>query len=390
MFIALFSLAIEAAAVALAWMHHIAGLHTDEAKYLLNIPYPHPPLFRWLIGLNDGWRHQEIFWRIVFATLLLHAVWLIWDMGRMLPKRQRVALCGLWIFSSAVLLQAGSIGMAPITALQALLAIWLLSRPNLLARYPTLPAFLWLSMLFTAYQAVLFAPIIIVLLWRTRTSLLTKGIAFVAPMILLGLYTLINPLAVVAMGFAGTMSTQLPILDFLSRGIRAWLMAGSIVLSVMGVVGLLLGKGWEYILSAALVAAYVFVAYRPYYAILFPPILIAGLVSAPRLLKFGIPLLILQIMLGLFFTWTAPPQVISAARPVGQILRSHDVHGIVLINGAFGHDWQYEMPGRVQRYDTEFITRASAAVCLDVCKGIPRSWQKINETPEVWTVPQTP
>ena len=68
---------LEVYALALAFLQAMSGVRTDEAKYLLNIPYPHPPAARFVLGLTDGWAYQEIFWRIVFATLLVQAVFLV-------------------------------------------------------------------------------------------------------------------------------------------------------------------------------------------------------------------------------------------------------------------------------------------------------------------------
>ena len=63
-------LLLEGYAILLAGMQGVAGVRTDEAKYLLNIPYPHPPFARWIIGQTEWMTYQEMFWRIVFATIL--------------------------------------------------------------------------------------------------------------------------------------------------------------------------------------------------------------------------------------------------------------------------------------------------------------------------------
>ncbi|MBI5156250.1 hypothetical protein HZA45_03180, partial [Candidatus Peregrinibacteria bacterium] len=122
---------LEAYAIILAFLQAMSGVRTDEAKYLLNIPYPHPPAARFLLGLTDGWAYQEFFWRFLFATLLVQAVFLIWSMGKILPRRDRFTLCGVWLFSAAFVAQTGSIMMAELTALQGLVFTWLWIRRDI-------------------------------------------------------------------------------------------------------------------------------------------------------------------------------------------------------------------------------------------------------------------
>jgi hypothetical protein len=91
---------LEFYSFALAGVRHVGGVHTDEAKYLLNIPYPHPPLARWILHWTELIPFQELLWRIVFATLLIQAVFFVWDMARMRTREERFTLCGLWLFST--------------------------------------------------------------------------------------------------------------------------------------------------------------------------------------------------------------------------------------------------------------------------------------------------
>ena len=75
---ALIIIGLEGYALALAWIQSLGGVRTDEAKYLLDIPYPHPPLMRWVLNLTEGFTYQEMLWRMIFATLLVQAVWLVY------------------------------------------------------------------------------------------------------------------------------------------------------------------------------------------------------------------------------------------------------------------------------------------------------------------------
>src|SRR3989338_3526826 len=260
---------LQGFAVLTAMLHTHLGVHTDEAKYLLNIPYPHPPLLRWIMGLTDGWQHQELFWRILFASFLIHGVWLVADMARSLPREKRITVAGLWLFSGALLLQSGTLMMSCITAVQVLFLLWMLSRPEFLRKWSVLVAALWLEMLFTAYQGILFAPLVWVTLQRADVGLQKRLFLFLVPIGLLVLYTLTNPLAIAAMGFVGTMGSGVPLEEFLSRGLRLWLIGGSGVLSILGILGMIRSRHWALLCTLILVTLYCLVSYREYYAILF-------------------------------------------------------------------------------------------------------------------------
>ncbi len=377
---------LQGFAVLLAELHRYLGVHTDEAKYLMNIPYPHPPLVRWILETTDGWQHQELFWRIVFASLLTHGTWLVWDMARKLHKDQRVTLCGLWLFSGAMLLQAGTLFMPTITAVQVLFLCWMLTRKDLLKKWSSLIALLWLEMLFTAYQGILFAPLIYVALLRSEIGQWKRWSVFLVPIALLVLYTPTNPLTVVTTGFVSGMSAGLPIEESITRVLKLWVIGGSAALSILGLYGMVRSRDYALVLTLMLVTAYIFVGFRSYYAILFTPLLIAGLLSAPRLLKSSALLLALQIVAGITIFLYVPFSEMSSARSIGRALLEAGVHGEILIEGSFGHEWQYLMPGPVRRYRPEFIKDASAIVCLDRCTGIDMTtWRRLpGIDEEVW------
>ncbi|MBM3228049.1 hypothetical protein FJZ27_04305 [Candidatus Peribacteria bacterium] len=377
---------LQGFAVLLAELHRYLGVHTDEAKYLLNIPYPHPPLMRWILETTDGWQHQEIFWRIVFASLLTQGTWFVWDMGRKLHKDQRVTLCGLWLFSGALLLQAGTLFMPTITAIETLFLCWILQRIEFLKRWSALIPLLWLEMLFVAYQGILFAPLIFVALRQSGIAPWQRWSAFLIPIGLLALYTPTNPLTIVATGSVSGMSMGMPLEESVARVLKLWVIGGSMALSVLGLYGMVKSKQYPLVLTLMLVTAYIFVGFRSFYAILFTPLLIAGLLSAPKLLKSSAFLLALQIAAGTAIFLYVPFPEYSSARSVGDALRVAGVHGDILIAGSFGHEWQYLMPGPVKRYRPDFTNDAAAIVCLDRCVAIDRqAWQRFPQTTEeVW------
>lgn len=374
---------LQGFAILTAMLHQHLGLHTDEAKYLLNIPYPHPPLMRWLMGLTDGWQHQELFWRIVFASCLVHGVWLVADMARQRSRKEQLTLSGLWLFSGALLLQSGTLLMATITAVEALFLCWLLTRPELLQRWSILIAALWLEMLFVAYQGILFAPLVWMALRRSDLSLWKQIAALIFPVILLIFYTLSNPLAVAALGLIGGMGRGVPPDVFVSRSLKLWLIGGSGVLSVLGFVGAIRTRHWALLLTLMLLSTYSAVSYREYYAILFAPVFIAGAVQFRRVASPAFSLS-LQVVIGVLLFLYIPFASLSNARSIGEALNRAGIAGPVLIKGSFGHEWQYLMPGPVTPYREKFMPEAKIVVCLEECGDLPKEWRKLNAEEEVW------
>jgi hypothetical protein len=185
---------LECYALLLAVVQEHNGVRTDEAKYLLDIPYPHPPLARWFFSLFDGFTWQEFFIRALVATFMVQAAWIVWDMARSLNRSGKIAVAVLWLGSAAFVLQVGTVMMAPLTALQALVFLWILSLPK--ERLPGMPAmgFLWFATLFTALQGALLAPIVFAALRLRGASWKQVALYLGAPLVLVGLYALGNPL----------------------------------------------------------------------------------------------------------------------------------------------------------------------------------------------------
>lgn len=375
---------LELYALILASMRFLGGVHTDEAKYLLNIPYPHPPLARFMLHLTDGWPGQEFFWRLVFATLLVQAVWLLLTLSADLRSKARTALAVSWLACSALLLQAGSIMMAPLTALQALLFVFLLLRTDDERNDAGVIGLLWLTSLFTAYQIVLFFPIVWVLLRRTTSTRRVQIACFVLPILTVGVYTLSNPLALASVLIHGdsvpvSLATKVWELAFV------WFLGGSFVLSIAGVYGILRNRMWPLFLSFLLVAAYVFLARFSYYAILFLPLSIGGFVMllrrrqvSPNIVASGVVACSL-ILLVLMFPLPAP----SPARRVMHTIQAQNLSGTLLINGAFGHEWQYESTQPILRYKFTLLPLSSAVICVTPCSELDRltGWRQIMPEP---------
>lgn len=376
----------EVYALLLAAYQLSVGVRTDEAKYLLDIPYPHPPLARFILSLLDGWAYQELFWRAVLATLVIQAVWLIIDLLKEKTVLVRIAGTACWLLSASVLLQAGTVMMVVFTALQALVLVWLYLRDR--PAQPYLLALFWLASLFTAYQAVLFAPLVYAVFRRSKTGFVWTCILCLVPILLLALYTLTNPLVPASMLNQAGMNASETLLQHLLGTVRLWLLGGSVVLSIIGLIGLLVRPTFGLIGSFLLVAASVFIARYDYYALLFTPLLVAGAVSllkADRLF----PLVPITLMpLGLLFSLTCVSYNATSVVPhVYAAIDAHGGTGVVLINGSFGHEWQYGTSSIVERYHPLFTDEARAVICLSACSEMHQKihWERLDNVPvEVW------
>ena len=384
---------IEAYAVLLALYRSLGAVHTDEAKYLLDIPYPHPPLARHLIHLTEALPHQEMMWRIIFATLLVQAVWIVARMAKNMSPENRLTLCGLWMFSAAVLFQSGTIMMAVLTAIQGLVFVWLLlleekpKNKNQKPKYVGWIALFWLASLFTAYQAVLYLPIVIAIFWKAKIHPLKGVLAIGIPLVLTALYVASNPLAAASFSNAGGQNVGQPLIDLLQVTVLAWLWAGSVVLSVIGVVGMCKAKHLPLVLSFLLVCAFHVTSYRVYYPVMFLPLLVGGVVVYPHVLKRSAFLLAMQIVIAVYvFAHTQLDFYETGARTVMRQLNQLPNNGAVLIAGGFGHSWQYESRSPILRYRPALLSKAKAVVCLEACPEVSRYgfYQIENIGPEVW------
>jgi hypothetical protein len=368
-------------AVFLAVMQSGAGVRTDEAKYLLNIPYPHPPFVRFFLGISDGMPMHELFWRIVFATLVLQSVWLVWHLSAGRTREFRLAACGGWVLCSAVTLQAGTVMMAPLTAVQMLIMLVVVYGSHVKAQgvrgkeqggKAMLIGLFWLISLFTAYQAVLFVPLVWAALRKHGASRFMSMLYVFLPISLLVLYTLTNPLALGALlikqGQADG-SILLKLRDLWD----IWMLGGSYVLSIAGIIGIVRSRSWPLVLTFLLTSAYVGVSMFEYYAILFTPMFIAGLLFLP-VLHIHVPRVFigLKILISIFFVMQSLPiQIQTPSRLVARTLAARGIEGELLLQGSFGHDWQYESPVPVRRYAENLVPEAQAIVCIDVCDAVP-------------------
>ncbi len=389
-------LGLELYALMLACAQHVLiGLRSEEAMHLLGIFSAHPPLARFLLSLFDGWAYQEIFWRIVFATLLVQAVWLVLDLSRDLARSVRISVAVTWLFSVPVVLQAGTVTMTSLTAVQGLLFVWLLLSGRDVARYAWGIGLLWMASLFTAYQALLFAPVV----WgalRSQDPAATPaqrrmrlGI-WLVPMLLLGLFALTHPLAL--MDMVSQVTGRMDLLADRSRDAgRILLLGGSGILSVTGIIGLLLARRWVLLQSFLLIFAYIVVLGTDGDALLLLPLLIAGLSTLAHSWRWVAIATAVLVFVGSpvwcrsFFS-SLPARRMDPASVLG-VIGATDRSGVLLIAGPFGYEWQYASELPVRRYAARRLSEAAAVVCLQPCEEMERQerWERITKDPvEVW------
>lgn len=389
--------ALQVYALLLAWMQSLHGVLTDEAKYLLNIPYPHPPLARSILSLTASLPLQEILWRVVFATLLVQAVWVVWEIGRGLTGEQRFVLGGSWLLSASLILQAGTIMMAPLTALFGLAFVAMDARPVsasgngrgwLWTWTSFLVGALWLISLLTAFQAVLYFPLVVAILRKMKVSFMGMILYIIGPVVVAFLFAVSEPLILASFVTVGTKDAGMSALERSINLFRAWSVGGSVLLGLLGGAGMLLERRWALLASLLLLCAYVFLSFHLYYAILFLPLFIGGMPAfflhlwkKPTPLLFPL-FLITAIILALF-----PPQLLpSPARAVARSLPASQT-GFLLINGSFGHEWQYESLVPVRRFQQSLLPEAEAVVCLIPCEEMTRvdGWKTLTgQSVEVW------
>jgi len=374
---------LQAYAMALAAVSWVGGVRTDEAKYLLNIPYPHPPLARWLLSLTHGMPFHDLFWRIVFASLVVHAVWIVVRLPHRAGLGAKLLLGASWLLSGAVVLQAGTVMMAPLTALFGLLLLWAAARPRS-AAICFAAAIAWLISLFIAYQGVLFFPVVVAVCLRSRQPLGRTLLYTCGPLVALALYTASNPLAASLLLQVG--AERADVVTAARQTLYVWLLAGSGVLSVLGSLSAFRRSRPELAITLLLLLAYIFRSYHDYYAIFLVPVFVAGLactfdafhVRLRAVDRVAIALGTTAAIGGLVAvaTYASTAQQTNIARDTFAILAPYIRHTqsqdlAMLIVGDFGHEWQYYAPEQItelRKYSKDMtVQEADIVVCWSTC-----------------------
>ncbi len=370
---------LEVYAVLLTVLQALLHVRTDEAKYLLNIPYPHPPLIRSILHILDACPYQEWIVRFVFASLLVQVLWLAVGLLKGRKASIQLAVAAAWLFSLGIITQAGTIMMAPLTALEAWIFITVYLRGDKRTHTGLIGLF-WLFSLFTAYQAILFFPIVLSLLWKQNSHISHRLAAFFIPIALLALYTLTNPLVPASLLLHGDHDVSL-MLRLQELGVL-WLLSGSIVLSIIGLWGMFRERLWAVLCSFLIVATYVALARFPYYAILFVPLSMAGFVALVRANHMRAQLVggLIAVVSVAYFLWFPLGFEPGPARAAMARITSEGIGGTILLRGSFGHEWQYESRLPVRRYTEALLPDAGAVVCLTACPDVDldTAWRQIS------------
>ncbi len=386
---------LELYALTLALIRMPGGVHTDEAKYLLSIPYPHPPALRTLFALVREMPMQEFFIRFLIASALVQAVWLLVDIGYVLSHRRRKVLAISWLLSAAFILQAGTVMMAPLTALFGLVCVWLALRPQPFEKTSVpLLACLWFFAIFSAYQSVLYLPLLIGVLRAAHLSWRKIFFFLGFPLFLLGAYTLINPLALASLVHVSVQDATLALGMRLSNILWICAIAGSGIVTLAGIVGIVGSYRIDFIATLLLLLGFIALSSQDYYAILLTPVLCAGIMMllAQRRIsgELFIPLYVISTAVFVFMAF--PRTSITPARMTMRFLEEQGIDGLVLIDGPFGHEWQYESIGLpigrfTQTLSSEIEASAAAIVCTKkTCEeDISEQWVRMEGAPvEVW------
>lgn len=383
-------------AIVLAYVHGVSGVQTDEAKYLLSIPYPHPPVLRTILSLTMSFPFQAMLWRILFATAMVHAVWVVWDLAAVLPRGRRIALCALWLTASPLLLQVGTVMMVVPTALFGLIAFRLATERGEVSR-ASLPllAWGWLLALGSAYQCVLFAPLVWAMMRRTSASRLSVFFAFSAPLLLLALYTLSNPLALASMVAVSTQDSAMHLTQRMQNVLWVWMLSGG-ALTIVGLWGVLVAGTRALQLTTLLVLLYTSLSGQHYYAILLLPLCVGGVyhLACHRRLWTGWMLWThaLSTIVILLVSFAGFSQTDTTATTIAR-LTERGISSPLLIAGPFGHDWQYWSPVPIVRFSSLLSVstedQSDFLVCTRVqgCEGELdlEKWQRVPEGPmEIW------
>lgn len=296
-----------------------------------------------------------------------------------------------WLLSAALWIEGGKIMMAPLTAIQGLIFVSMFLNQNSSGKKVGLVGLLWLVSLFTAYQAVLFLPIVMAVFSRTKIPAWHKLVYSGGPLVLLVLYTFTNPLAIASMVNVSGQQTAVPLLERLGGVLDLWLIGGSITIGVLGILGMVHARSIPLMTSLVLVCVYIFVAHRAYYSVLFLPLFIGGLSLLLQEYQIPVPrfmglMVILWLILAVRHPLVRSPNLAREIMPhVPQELGAGDI----LIAGTFGHEWQYGTHVPVHQYRPELLSQAQAAVCLVPCAEIEwRGWKKLMDDPVEVYVPR--
>jgi hypothetical protein len=360
----------ELIALGIALLGMRMGLHSDEAKDLLEIPYPLPLAIHWFLSLGASLTLHEFLLRFLLASVTVQAGWLLWDLGAVLPLERQMALVGTWLLSAALITQGGALMPVTIAATFGLVFVWIALHPEGTShcRGPCI-GILWLLSLFISYQCLLFAPLVWSGLRSNRTQLRESIVYFCIPILLLAVHLLGHPLAIDNVMHSATQDLPLPTGTRLLFAMKIFLFAGGYVASVIGLWGILTGGRRDLLLSLILILLFIFLSSQPLYAILLLPLLTGGLFLL--FCRRKVPprgFLLLQAVATTIVIIISPPtKNLNIARETIASLHAQGITGMILIDGPYGDEWQYESPEAVRTFSQELSTNIEKQAAVLIC-----------------------
>ncbi len=333
-------------------------------------------MLRTALGWMDGWAGQELFVRAVFATAVVQAVWLLWDLMRERGRTERLAVAFAYLVSATVISQAGTVMFASVTAVQLLCWHWLNVRAPQWSKVPGMAALLWLFTVMTTFQGVLLLPLAYVQLRKTHSHLTAISLA-ILPVALLALYALSNPFVLAA--FVSHGSSTPALVDKLWQTMKLWLTGGSVVMSLLGTAALVRSRERALQATALLIAAYAFMAPQPHYALFFTAVFFAAFAKTLLSQRLALALVVFTPLLTVLLVqqFALLPQRPAARDVVTHIAREipPGPGWLLQMAGPFGHEWQYESPWPVVPYNESFWPETAAIVCTgNDCASLPSAF----------------
>ncbi len=365
------------------------GIHTDEAKYLLGIPYPHPPLFQFLLSSIDGWAFQEQFVRFIFAFALLSGSWIVWQLVDARYGKARFILVMSYFLAPGVLLYSGTVFMSLLTSIEFLLFLWLYDmsqKKSGLGWIPCVTGFLWLITLSTALQGILIAPLVFVILRRTLPGV--KGMfIWLLPILVFFVILGANPLSIASFAVHPGHLFDSHWKEFTLEALKLWFVAGGF-LSILGTFALLYRRDIPVLLSFSILCAYTLTSSQPYYAIILVPFVVFGCTRIVDILEhyrhFFVCSTVCCTLFVLYSSVVSAPEF--RVRDFMHHLPSNVLQssGNLMISGYFGHEWQYESPLPIRKFSQAALNGAIAVVCIKQCeKSVTEDghWKQFSTSP---------
>lgn len=356
----------------LVWLRGGAHIVTDEAKYVLNIAYPHPPGLRWLMH----WRVGSLVFHIWFWRFCMISGWLAafayWMRHQRFGCPLEWCLLVLWT-TGAWWMFAGNLLLVSATSAQALVLLAWNQRRN--PPDPRLVSLWWMWMLFTSLQGLLFLPLVIAVLRRSVTCW-RLGMYALWPLACVTLYVLSQPLALaILLHVTDAPSSRWS--DAVTAMAWQWWLGAGLWLPV-AIYGLLRQRLWWHVTTFGLLSFLAVREQSAYHAVLFLPLIVTGTAAAwPAVGQWRyarLPFVLIAAATSCFVLWrTGSLQpMVSQSRPVlTQVGPWLVTQGPLAIVGDFGHDWQYWSPRPVQRLVNVALQQPAAIVCLQACPELP-------------------